>query len=123
MERGPQIGDRSPDGSRVYDGKYWVLQRTAPVIEEYVPPAEQHLRLHEFPHERGGFGFGGLIVAIAVGLVFAYAPYPAIPTNSFDTALEDLPYRSSSGRGGHLSPSFSSLASDGGRSTYSSFAR
>jgi hypothetical protein len=90
MERGPQIGDRSPDGSRVYDGKYWVLQRTAPVIEEYVPPAEQHLRLHEFPHERGGFGFGGLIVAIAVGLVLAYAPYPAIPTDSFDTALEEL---------------------------------
>jgi len=90
MERAPQIGDRSPDGSRVYDGKYWVLQRTAPVIEEYVPPAEQYLPLHEFPHERGGFGFGGLIVAIAVGLVLAYAPYPAIPTDSFDTALQEL---------------------------------
>jgi len=90
MERGPQIGDRSPDGSRVYDGKYWVLQRTAPVIEEYVPPAEQYLPLHEFRHERGGFGFGGLIVAIAVGLVLAYAPYPAISTDSFDTALQEL---------------------------------
>lgn len=90
MERAPQIGDRSPDGSRVYDGKYWVLQRTAPVNEEYVPPAEQYLPLHEFPYERGGFGFGGLIVAIAVGLVLAYAPYPAIPTDSFDTALQEL---------------------------------
>jgi hypothetical protein len=90
MERAPQIGDRSPDGSRVYDGKYWVLQRTAPVIEEYVPPAEQYLPLHEFAHESGGFGFGGLIVAIAVGLVLAYAPYPAIPTDSFDTALQEL---------------------------------
>jgi hypothetical protein len=86
MEQAPQIGDKSPDGSRVYDGKYWVLQRTAPAIEEYVPPAEQY----EFPHERGGFGFGGLIVAIVVGLVLAYAPYPGIPTDSFDTALEEL---------------------------------
>jgi hypothetical protein len=86
----PQVGDRSPDGSRVYDGKYWVLQRTEPAIQEYATPAEQHLPPNEFPQERGGFGFGGLIVAIGVGLVLAYAPYPAIPTDSFNVAMSEL---------------------------------
>ncbi len=85
-----QVGDRSPDGSRVYDGKFWVPQRTEAAIQEYATPAERHPRSYEFPQERGGFGFGGLIVAIGVGLVLAYAPYPGIPTDSLDFAMSEL---------------------------------
>lgn len=90
MERGPQIGDKSPDGSRVYDGTYWVAQRTEPTIEEYPPRFEPHVPTLEFRPERTGFGFGGVIVASAVGLALAYSPHPGIPTDSLDTAMQEL---------------------------------
>lgn len=90
LKRAPQVGDRSPDGSRVYDGKYWVVQRTEPTVEEYAPRFERPTPTLEFPPERSGFGLGGVVVASAVGLVLAYSPYPAIPTDSLDAAMQEL---------------------------------
>lgn len=84
------MGDRSADGTRMFDGKYWVLQRTER-FQESAPRIDEHLPLREFAHERsGGFGFSGLIIASAVGLVIAYAPYPAPSASSVEDALQML---------------------------------
>ncbi|HSS94748.1 MAG TPA: hypothetical protein VLR46_12295 [Candidatus Dormibacteraeota bacterium] len=66
------------------------MQRIEPAIKDNPRVVERPLRSLEFSSSRAGFGFRGVIIATVVGLVFAYAPYPALPASSLDGAIQEL---------------------------------
>jgi hypothetical protein len=85
----PEAGTFSADGSRRWDGKFWVPQRTDRLPEEFSTPYMRNLAV-ELPSERRGFGLGGVVLAAAVALVISYAPIPAPNPGSLDAALTEL---------------------------------
>jgi hypothetical protein len=68
-----------------------VLQRTeAQIQQSHTFTVEDHLPRLDYLPPRGGFGFGGVVFAAVVGLALAYAPYPALPADSVDFAVQEL---------------------------------
>jgi hypothetical protein len=68
-----------------------VLVRTESPLDE-IPPTFSRPVTKEHPPERRGFGFGGVVLAVAVGLVLSYIPIPAPQANSLEMALGELAF-------------------------------
>lgn len=84
-----EVGNLSADGSRRWDGRFWVLVRpdtppdplSAPVIR---PPASQ------VRPERRTFGLGGVILAALVAIAVIVMPIPAPRPDSLESALNEM---------------------------------
>jgi hypothetical protein len=87
--RSPEVGTLSADGSRRWDGKFWVPQRTDRPPEEFAAPHVRTIDL-EIPSERRGFRFGAVLLAAVAGLVLTFIPIPAPDPGSLEGALGEL---------------------------------
>lgn len=85
----PEVGTLSADGSRRWDGRFWVLLRPDNPLDE-LPPAVRGPGANEFPWERRSFGLGSVVLAAAVGLVISYMPIPAPSPGSLESALSEM---------------------------------
>jgi hypothetical protein len=85
----PEIGALSADGSRRWDGRFWVPVRTDRALDEF-PPAFAPPLATELPPERRGFRLGGVVLSAFIGLVISYMPIPAPTPDSLDSALREL---------------------------------
>jgi hypothetical protein len=82
----PEIGTLSANGSRRWDGQFWVPVYTDHPPEQLPPPIE-YRPATEFFYERRGFGLGGVVLAPIVGVVMSSIHFPAPTTGSLDSAL------------------------------------
>jgi hypothetical protein len=87
--RSPEVGTFSADGSRRWDGEFWVPQLTDRAPEEFAAPHVHTLAL-EIPSERRGFRFGAVVLAAIAGLVLTFIPIPAPDPGSLEGALGEL---------------------------------
>ena len=87
--RSLEVGTLSPDGSRRWDGKFWVLIRNDYSLPDLPPPAVRPLEW-EFSYERRGYRLGSVVLAAVVGLalnaILLSIPYPG----SLSAALTEL---------------------------------
>jgi hypothetical protein len=87
--RSPEVGTYSADGSRRWDGQFWVPQRTDRPPEEFSAPYVHTLAV-EIPSERRGLRFGAVMLAAAAGLVLSFIPIPAPDPGSVAGALREM---------------------------------
>jgi hypothetical protein len=87
--RSPEVGTFSADGSRRWDGKFWVPQRTDRGPEEFAAPYVRTLAV-EIPSERRGLRFGAVVLAAVAGLVLSFIPIPAPDPGSVGGALREM---------------------------------
>jgi hypothetical protein len=85
----PEVGTLSADGSRRWNGKFWVAERTGRPLDEFLPPVVRSVA-DEFARERRGFRLGGVVLAAAVALVISFIPIPAPSPGSLNSALTEL---------------------------------
>jgi hypothetical protein len=85
----PEAGTLSADGSRRWDGKFWVAEHTDRPLDEFLPPVVRPVA-DGFAWERQGFRLGGVVLAAAVALVIGFFPIPAPRPGSLDSALTEL---------------------------------
>jgi hypothetical protein len=85
----PEVGALSADGSRRWDGRFWVPLRPVSPLEEFPPPAVRP-RPGEFSPDRRGYRLGRVVLAAAVALVLIFIPIPAPNPGSLDSALTEL---------------------------------
>jgi hypothetical protein len=82
----PDIGTLSANGSRRWDGQYWVPVYTdAP--SEQLPPPVIYRPATEFAFARRGYGLGGVVLAPIVGVVMGSIHFPPPPTGSLDSSV------------------------------------
>jgi hypothetical protein len=84
-----EVGTLSADGSRRWDGKFWVAERSDRPLDEFLPPVVRPVA-DEFAWERQGIRLGGVVLAAAVALVITFLPIPAPSPGSLDSALTEL---------------------------------
>jgi hypothetical protein len=90
----PEVGTVSADGSRVWDGRFWVLARPSEpldqVLEPLPEPAPHHYEIEERGAHLGGVIVGAvlafLLTHFALNLWSAFAP----PADSVSSALDSL---------------------------------
>lgn len=85
----PEAGTLSADGSRRWDGKFWVVERTDRPLDEFIPPVVRPVA-DEFAWERQSFRLGRVVLAAALALVITFFPIPAPSPGSLDSALTEL---------------------------------
>lgn len=85
----PEVGTLSADGSRMWDGSFWVLTRTGYRLDE-LPPLAVRRQAAEFSPERRGYRLGRVVLAAFVGLTLIFIPIPAPSPGSLDSALTEL---------------------------------
>jgi hypothetical protein len=85
----PEVGTLSADGSRRWDGRFWVPLRTDHPLDE-LPPLVARRMPNEPTGERGGLRLGGVILAAAVGLAISYLPIPMPNPGSLEGALNEI---------------------------------
>jgi hypothetical protein len=85
----PEVGTLSADGSRRWDGRFWVPLRTDHPVDE-LPPLVVRPVPTELTWERRGFRLGGVVLATIVGLVLSYSPIPMPPPGSLDAAMTEI---------------------------------
>jgi hypothetical protein len=84
----PEIGTLSANGSRRWDGQFWVPVYTEPPVEQFSPPVVYRPVAREFDYyERRGFGLGALVLAPIVGVVMGSIRFPVPTTGSLDSSL------------------------------------
>jgi hypothetical protein len=83
------VGALSADGSRRWDGKFWVAERADRPLEEFRPPLARPVA-DEFVWERRGFRLGRVVLAAAIALVISFIPIPSPSPGSLDSALIEL---------------------------------
>jgi hypothetical protein len=88
-ERSPEVGTLSPDGSRRWDGRFWVLIRNDYRLDE-LPPLAVRRQALEFSPERRRYRLGLVVLAVTVGLTISFIPIPAPSPGSLDSALTEL---------------------------------
>lgn len=86
----PEVGAVSADGSRRWDGKFWVADRSGRPVDEFLPPTIVRTVTDEFAWERQRFRLGAVVLAAAVALVISFVPIPAPSPGSLDSALTEL---------------------------------
>jgi hypothetical protein len=84
-----EVGTLSADGSRRWDGKFWVAEHTGRPLNEFLPPVVRSV-VDEVAWERQGFRLSGVVLAAAVALVISFFPIPAPSPGSLDSALTEL---------------------------------
>jgi hypothetical protein len=89
--RFPEAGTLSADGSRRWDGRFWVPIRTDRPLDEF-PPAYARPDARELPSERRGFRLGGVVFAALVVPVITFIPIPVPNPGSLDVALSELAF-------------------------------
>jgi hypothetical protein len=85
----PEVGTLSPDGSRRWDGKLWVLIRNDYPLEDF-SPSTMRRPSGEFSPDRRSFRLGRVVVAAIVALVIIFIRIPAPTPGSLDAALTEL---------------------------------
>jgi hypothetical protein len=88
-KRFPEVGTLSPDGSRTWDGRFWVLIRNDSRLDE-LPPLPVRRQAAEFSPERRSYRLGRVVLAASVGLTLSFIPIPAPSPGSLDSALTEL---------------------------------
>jgi hypothetical protein len=82
----PEIGTLSANGSRRWDGQFWVPVYADPPPQE-LPRPLVYRPVTEFSYERRGYGMGGVLLAPIVGVVMNSIHFPAPSTGSLDSGL------------------------------------
>jgi hypothetical protein len=90
----PRIGALSTDGSRVWDGRFWVVKDPSPLPAQIVEPALRPAPIDFMPEHRGshigGVIFGSILgfamTHFALNLSVAFMP----PSDSVGSALDSL---------------------------------
>jgi hypothetical protein len=82
----PEIGTLSANGSRRWDGQFWVPVSGQPLPAE-LPPPVVYRPVTEFFYERRGYGLVGVMLAPIVGVVMGSIHFPAPVTGSLDSSL------------------------------------
>lgn len=85
----PEVGTLSADGSRRWDGTFWVAERPHRPLDEFLPPAVRPVA-DDFEWERQSFRLGGVVIAAVVALVISFIPIPAPSPGSLQSALTEL---------------------------------
>src|SRR5438552_8780700 len=86
---GPEVGTLSADGSRMWDGSFWVLTRNGYQGNE-LPPLAARRQTAKFAPERPDYRLGRVVLAATVGLSLSFMPIPAPSPGSLDSALTEL---------------------------------
>ena len=86
---GPEVGTLSADGSRMWDGSFWVLTRNGYQVNE-LPPLAARRQAAKFAPERPDYRLGRVVLAATVGLTLSFIPIPAPRPGSVDAALTEL---------------------------------
>ena len=84
-----EVGTLSADGSRAWDGRFWVLTPSGHRLDG-LPPLEVRRQAAEFSPERRGYRLGLVVLAAFVGLTISFIPIPAPSPGSLDSALTEL---------------------------------
>jgi hypothetical protein len=84
----PEVGALSADGSRRWDGLFWVPLRPVSPLDELPAPVRRPVA-NDFRAERR-LRIGSAVLAAVVGLVFTFVPVPGPNPGSFDAALNEL---------------------------------
>ena len=87
----PEVGTLSSDGSRMWDGKFWVRHESDLPFREFPTPVLRPAA-DELWEERRGFRLGGVVLAAAVCLVISYVPIPMPNPGSLQWALGELAF-------------------------------
>jgi hypothetical protein len=82
----PEVGTLSANGSRRWDGQFWVPVPVDPPLEQ-LPPPVVYRPVTEFSYERRGYGLGGVVLAPIVGVVMGSIHFPPPSTGSLDSGL------------------------------------
>lgn len=85
----PEVGTLSADGSRMWNGSFWVLTRAGYPLDE-LPPLAVRRQAAEFSPERRRYRLGRVVLAAFVGLTLIFIPIPAPSPGSLDSALTEL---------------------------------
>jgi hypothetical protein len=89
VRQSPAVGTLSADGSRRWDGRFWVPIRNDYRLHELPPPAVRQLTV-EFSPDRRSLRLGGVILASVVGVALFLMPLPAPSAGSLEGALTEL---------------------------------
>lgn len=84
VRRYPEMGALSANGSRRWDGQFWVPLHTDPPLDELRPPVVRPY-MTELPFERRGFRPGGVLLAAVVGVVLSNIHVGLPGTGSLDS--------------------------------------
>ena len=82
----PDVGTVSADGSRVWDGSFWVRHQSDQPFQELPPPIAGPVS-DDLWSERRRFGFGGVILAAVVGEVLSSIHFTLPWSGSLESAL------------------------------------
>jgi hypothetical protein len=85
----PEVGSLSSDGSRMWDGKFWVRNESDLPFREFPPPVMRPAP-DDLWSERRGFRLGSVVLAATVCLVISFVPIPAPNPGSLEGALGEL---------------------------------
>lgn len=89
VRQSPAAGTLSPDGSRRWDGRFWVPIRNDDQLSEFPSPAAWD-RTAEFPSERRRLRLGSAILASVAAVALFLMPLPAPSPGSTEDALTEV---------------------------------
>jgi hypothetical protein len=89
VRQSPAVGTLSPDGSRRWDGRFWVPIRNDDRLPELPPPPAREPTAGYSP-DRRRLRLGGVILASVVGVALFLMPLPAPGAGSLEGALTEL---------------------------------
>jgi hypothetical protein len=84
-----EVGNLSADGSRRWDGRFWVLVHPDTPPDPFSAPVARPRASHEWS-ERRTFGLGGVILAALVAIAVIVMPIPAPRPDSLQSALNEM---------------------------------
>jgi hypothetical protein len=83
------VGNLSADGSRRWDGRFWVLVHPDTPPDPFSAPVVRPPASHEWSARRT-FGLGGVILAALVAIGVIVMPIPAPRPDSLESALNEM---------------------------------
>jgi hypothetical protein len=84
-----EVGNLSADGSRRWDGRFWVLVHPDTPPDPFSAPVARP-RASDESSERRTFGLGGVILAALVAITVIVMPIPAPRPDSLQSALNEI---------------------------------
>jgi hypothetical protein len=83
----PEVGTLSANGSRRWDGQFWVPVDTDPPVERLAPPVAYRTVARDFDYELRGYGLGAVVLAPIVGVAMGSIHFPVPATGSLESSL------------------------------------